>query len=778
MIDWLFSKIWKRTFLMAILTLCIISSLVFGLADSVNGLQRFPLSFFALAGVLLGISLAILPFPGWMAAWISLLVSLTWLIVYFARLANPLQALLRTVFFLAYTISLWPRNPPINTQGLELLLVEINLRLASLLNRLEAWFISLASQGQLFDPLAVNFIWATLILFCGIWAGWMIFRRNQPLLAMLPAGLILAGTLNYARGEIHALISLITFGFVLLVLVSYHSRVKSWIEQKMDYAEDLLFELILISAPLIILLIAVSIITPNLSYRELVKWIDKMTRGASQESERVAVSLGVQPNLENLEEIPGEFIPGMPRSHLLGLTPRNSNRRVLVIHTGDLPPAPAQITLAQPPPHYYWRSAVYDLYTGRGWATSPTDEIEYPADQLVLDQLVNPQEAKRVVRQYVQPQRDLGGVVYAAGEILRMDQAYTIAWREAAGDMQDAFGVTTKNQDYRAESLISSASTSEIRAASGSIDPAILERYTALPETVPARVYELADSLTAVYTNTYDQATAIETYLRTFSYTLNVPAPPTGQDVADFFLFDLKRGYCDYYATAMVVLARAAGIPARLATGFASGSYDYEQARYLVTEADAHSWVEIYFPGLGWVDFEPTASQPLIIRPQKQETLPTLTAWTALPSPSILRLRLANLEIQDWLLIGGGMLIIGIVLWISWDSRQLGRLPTRAYLGVIYQRLRQKSRPLTGPIPSSDTPHEFYVKLTSSINTRYSGSRSRRIILPVQEEAESLTEAYIHAAYSQRPPTLADRLDAHKSWRVLRWRLWLCRFFK
>ena len=110
----------------------------------------------------------------------------------------------------------------------------------------------------------------------------------------------------------------------------------------------------------------------------------------------------------------------------------------------------------------------------------------------------------------------------------------------------------------------------------------------------------------------YDRVRSIERYLRTFPYTLDVPHPPASRDLVDYFLFDLKEGYCDYYASAMVVLARAAGIPARLAIGYASGDYNEKSRRFMVTGADAHSWVEVDFPNTGWVPFEPTASRPLL----------------------------------------------------------------------------------------------------------------------------------------------------------------------
>ena len=145
--------------------------------------------------------------------------------------------------------------------------------------------------------------------------------------------------------------------------------------------------------------------------------------------------------------------------------------------------------------------------------------------------------------------------------------------------------------------------------------PRTIQRYLALPPGIPMRVLELASELTGGAPTPLDRIRIIESYLRKIPYTLDLPAPPVDRDIVDYFLFDLKKGYCDYYATAMVVMARAIGVPARLAMGYASGSYDSANQRYLVTEADAHSWAEIYFPGYGWVEFEPTGGLPEVQRP-------------------------------------------------------------------------------------------------------------------------------------------------------------------
>ena len=89
---------------------------------------------------------------------------------------------------------------------------------------------------------------------------------------------------------------------------------------------------------------------------------------------------------------------------------------------------------------------------------------------------------------------------------------------------------------------------------------------------------------------------------------------PEEFNIADYFLFDLQRGYCDYYATAFVVLARLAGLPARFATGYAVGTWDGYNQVWIVTEAEAHSWPEVLFPDYGWIPFEPTAGRPALTR--------------------------------------------------------------------------------------------------------------------------------------------------------------------
>ncbi|MGN9863880.1 DUF4129 domain-containing transglutaminase family protein [Bacillus swezeyi] len=140
------------------------------------------------------------------------------------------------------------------------------------------------------------------------------------------------------------------------------------------------------------------------------------------------------------------------------------------------------------------------------------------------------------------------------------------------------------------------------------------ERYLQLPASLPERVRKLARDLTKDQDNMYDKAKAVEDYLGSsdFSYdTKNVAVPKKNQDYVDQFLFETKVGYCDNFSTAMIVLLRSAGIPARWVKGYTSGDFagttaDRKRNIYEVTNNNAHSWVEVYFKGQGWVTFEPT----------------------------------------------------------------------------------------------------------------------------------------------------------------------------
>jgi hypothetical protein len=134
----------------------------------------------------------------------------------------------------------------------------------------------------------------------------------------------------------------------------------------------------------------------------------------------------------------------------------------------------------------------------------------------------------------------------------------------------------------------------------------VYRHYTALPPDIPQRVYDLALEITQGANSDYERAVAIESYLLAIPYTLNPPNVPAGADFVDFFLFEAREGYCTYYASAMAVLCRALGIPARYVEGYLTPPHT-ENGWYLISNFNAHAWAEVYLEGYGWLIKEATA---------------------------------------------------------------------------------------------------------------------------------------------------------------------------
>ncbi|MBI4461363.1 MAG: DUF3488 domain-containing protein, partial [Acidobacteria bacterium] len=158
---------------------------------------------------------------------------------------------------------------------------------------------------------------------------------------------------------------------------------------------------------------------------------------------------------------------------------------------------------------------------------------------------------------------------------------------------------------YMAASRVGRPPAAVLRDIQPNYPPELRRRYLQLPPLDP-RIGQLAESLVAPFDNVYDRAAALELHLRTqYGYTLDLP-PVLPDDPVASFLFETRRGHCEYFAAAMAVLARSAGIPARLVNGFLTGDYNDVGEDYIVRASDAHTWVEIFFPGVGWVEFDPT----------------------------------------------------------------------------------------------------------------------------------------------------------------------------
>jgi transglutaminase-like putative cysteine protease len=183
-------------------------------------------------------------------------------------------------------------------------------------------------------------------------------------------------------------------------------------------------------------------------------------------------------------------------------------------------------------------------------------------------------------------------------------------YRLITGDFNGSFSSPYQPVgSYEALSNLAEPTPAQLRNVSNQLPPEIGLRYLQLPALDP-RITGLAKRITAGKTNNYDRAAAIEEYLKTkYIYTLQLPASIPADPIADF-LFNRRRGHCEYFASAMAVMLRSLGIPSRIVNGFRGAEFNDINSTYLVRASSAHTWVEVYFPGYGWITFDPTPPDP------------------------------------------------------------------------------------------------------------------------------------------------------------------------
>ncbi|MGI9253624.1 MAG: DUF4129 domain-containing transglutaminase family protein, partial [Thermomicrobiales bacterium] len=182
-------------------------------------------------------------------------------------------------------------------------------------------------------------------------------------------------------------------------------------------------------------------------------------------------------------------------------------------------------------------------------------------------------------------------------------------------DVEAVFGgrPVEQTERYSITGLASTASPDQLRTAPAAYPEWVTARYLQLPNSVTQRTRDLAAQVMAGASNPFDAAFATQQFLRGhITYSEDIESPPRNQDVVDYVLFDSRVGYCEYYASSMVVMLRSQGIPARVVGGYFPAPWEADRNGYLYREKNAHLWVEVFFPGFGWIPFEPTASQNTI----------------------------------------------------------------------------------------------------------------------------------------------------------------------
>jgi transglutaminase-like putative cysteine protease len=648
---------------------------------------------------------------------------------------------------------------------LALPLVRGGQAIGEMAGRLAQWGSDLASAGRVEQDDAVfrwllgMAAWAT-----AAWAAWWLYARRQTLVAFLPAGVLLASNaFFYWDGRLWLPFFLAGVTLVAVLLQRYVLE-ERWTALGMDYSVDVRQEVLASAGSLALLVMLAGFAMPRLALDPAANWFADLVRAPVNRIEQAG-----QRAFPGLRRTPGALLAtearagAMPRSHLLTDGPELGTAVVMRVNTDEMAGlAPGEAP--GPAMQHYWRGLTFDQYDGRGWRNSPLLAESFAAGEPWTEE---PLPWRRPLRQWVSMERSGDRALYAAGEPLAANRPYELLMRrDAAQPAAHLAAMLASGRRYQVLSLTPDATADTLRAAGQDYPPGVEALYLALPP-LPARIGQLAQEVTAGAATPYDQALALEAYLRRFPYDLSVSAPPEGRDAVDYFLFDAQAGYCDYYASAMVVMARSLGLPARLAVGYSSGVYDPNGRAFVVTEQNAHSWPEIYFPQIGWVRFEPTASlapserptpsgQPAPQEAAGEEGLAQMQAdLRTFREDQIVRRRVG------WLAI---LAAAGVLAGIGWLLRR--RRPQPGLL-VFYGRLAGWGRRLGAASQPGDTPSQ----LAQALDLRVSAAQADAT---TGEQIQQFVRSFEAAQYGPRP--LEAEREARRLWpdleRALR-RLWL-----
>ncbi len=729
------------------------SSVVAGLVQTFPGLDAHHLAITALSAVLLGWLLAKSPLPGTMAGMVALSLGLESVLVRVGQLQPWLAAVARTAAQAGTQALQWPladwspsAQPDLSLLGNAAL--GLGTTTGSLLAQLGGWLQAFARGQPTFDPLTAALVWNLTLWATAGWAAWSLRRRRQPLAGLLPAGAVLASILSYSGDSPAPLLGLLGAAIPLLGLEHFQCQMARWQSRHIDYPEDTSLDMGLATAGLTIGLMAAAVLAPTITIWPVTRWARQLLHAPAAQSDRIAESLGLGRAGTGTYALDLLRTAGLPRGHLIGAGPELSEQVALTVRTlspaGGLPTQP------------YMRSHTYQTYTGRGWLAGASETETYKAGQAST---VPPPFPHQHLEQEIRTTIDTEGLLYVAGTLLSADRGYQVDWREPP---TDTFGATINWRSYRAESWLSAPGPAALRATGEDYPLGVQERYLQLPGIISTRTITLAHQLTAAAPTPYDKAVAIEHYLRTYTYTLDLPAPPAGREVVDYFLFDLRRGYCDYYATAMVVLARAAGLPARMVVGYAGGSFDAEQDQAIITEANAHSWVEVFFPGFGWIEFEPTAGLPALAR-------------AAGPDEPVIARHPPTIDVEfvaRWWWLSVSLPLLAAAAWLLTDWWRLRQLSPAAINTELYRRLWWHGRRL-GATGRGDTPFEFRQRMVRRLSAVAPETRLGKLMRPAGNDVIWLVSQYVSWRYGRYRPDRDSCTRAIRTWQRLRWRLLL-----
>jgi transglutaminase-like putative cysteine protease len=651
--------------------------------------------------------------------------------------------------------------PPLNglfTTPFTELVNGMNARWFTFSQRVSGWIGTLNAGQDVSDTgLFVLLLGMTLCL-CGAWMMWKLIRHNRALEALLPLGFLIAVNVHLRH---QPLTQYWIFLFCVVLLIAqntFQRQHQEWQRRHVDYPEQIGMEWGGMALALAIVIALVARAAPLVGtpqgWRSIAEWVEQTRQRTSHVSERLFS--GVNPPPPDPADIPALSIDTPNLSEIGSPIPQGS-ATVFWVSTSDSPPLPLEVAArssAQTQTTHYWREMIFDRYTGRGWTpvsmSVSTTLQETPPETPPMGHYYLQQHFQMIARH--------SAVLFSVNAPVQTDSG-AVMRKTLAGDSQVVEGTV---DDYQVLSAATRVSANQLAEAQVDYPQEIRRIYLQLPDTLPERVRQLAQRVTAGADNPYVKALRLQNYLReTYPYDLAAKPAPEKHDVVDYFLFDNRRGFCSHYATAMAVMLRTQGVPARVVTGYAMGDYDFDRGAYRVPVSASHAWVEVYFTGYGWIEFEPTAYRSPIIYAEEApidrstgNLVPLEQKPTAQAQPYL-----------AFLVVMGALLLLALPLILlrlfGWSHSA-----PAVQVDVLYRRMRRALTWAGLGAGAHVTPDE-YIRLYGAKLEGY------HQLLAALRQA---TVLYRETTFSPRPPQEKQVRAAHALWQksLREWlRLWV-----
>ncbi len=645
-----------------------------------------------------------------------------------------------------------------------------------LVDRVSQWLNTAATGGTSSDNLVFLLFIGLTIWSISVFMAWSLYRWHAPFAGTFPTGVFVLVNVFMANQGWGYVATYLTCALLLVVTMNLVEQQLAWRKEKVDYADELPFDVGIYSSIIAIGLVIFTLPLPGATTNPVARaWWNTLSGPWSE------VETGINRLFSGLNN-PNQGLGSASRtSMVLGASfdPSENSPVFMIITTDEFVPDIRDFReMGEDPaaPVHYWRGLAFETYTGRGWQNSESALSDRSANEAVMPVAT---VGFITITQSVEILVPRADVLYAT------NQPYTVSlgYRVQAAGSDDFTALTLRdpplgNIAYSVLSHVPNLGEEDLRSAPVTYPAWVTRRYLQLPSSLPQRVTDLSRQLTAKASTPYDKAIAIQTYLRTLPYDPKILLPAGDFDAVDYFLF-LQKGYCDYFGTTMAVMLRAAGVPARIARGYLPGEYDWTDHKYVVRENRLHAWTEVYFPGFGWVEFEPTPGQRPIFRPpgsllaDTYNPLPTVPPTPA-PLPELtIELGPAG-QLLLVLVLFLALVILGWTLYPAWE----GRWSSGRYAVAIYRRMARYAGWGALAPAATQTPREYAGALTGQLADPDAGAPVLARILrrlspkPVDEQATRIALAYEEATYGRQPLNSTARESVTKAWMELKGQLW------